>query len=39
MPYYETRINSMLLKAEFAEAMQIIRPGLDALVKATSGLV
>jgi hypothetical protein len=39
VPYYETRINSMLLKAEFAEAMQIIKPGLDALVKATSGLV
>lgn len=38
VPYYETRINSMLLKSEFAEAMQIIKPGLNALVKATSGM-
>ncbi|CAB4005147.1 Inverted formin-2 [Paramuricea clavata] len=39
VPYYETRINSMLLKTEFAEAMQFIKPGLNALVKATSDIL
>ena len=28
----------MLLKTEFAEAMQFIKPGLNALAKATSGM-
>ncbi|XP_028397641.1 inverted formin-2-like isoform X1 [Dendronephthya gigantea] len=39
VPFYQTRINSMLLKNEFAEAMQIIKPGLNALVKATSDIL
>ena len=37
VPFYETRINGMLLKVEFSEAMERLKPGVDALLKATSG--
>lgn len=37
VPHYETRVTCMLIKSEFREAMQIIKPGLSSLLQATEG--
>ncbi|XP_046853440.1 inverted formin-2-like isoform X1 [Xenia sp. Carnegie-2017] len=39
VPHYETRVTCMLIKSEFREAMQIIKPGLSSLLQATEDIL